>query len=219
MSPIALRGVETSAPRATSVSSGPSSGAEPDDRALMLRYRDGDARAFEILYVRHKGALYRYLQRLCRNREAANDLFQETWGKVIGNRKRYEPGAQFAAFLYRIAHNCAVDYFRRAAHRYIDRSEQASEAAEAFPANAAEGPEARLSAGQLQAAFEQALNALPIEQRNVFVLYEETGLTLEEIAIVTGVGFETAKSRLRYALGKLRSALQSFDPRNASEAP
>src|SRR5688500_16225763 len=84
-----------------------------DDSALMLRYRDGDMRAFEILYARHKGPLYRYLQRLCRDRDVANDLFQEVWSKVIASRERYEVRAQFNTFLFRIAHNCAIDYFRR----------------------------------------------------------------------------------------------------------
>src|SRR5262245_30827409 len=80
---------------------------QADDTALMLRYRDGDVRAFEVLYARHKGALHRYLQRLCRNREACNDLFQETWSKLITTKHRYEARAQFTTFLFHIAHNCA----------------------------------------------------------------------------------------------------------------
>src|SRR5687767_2601612 len=86
----------------------------PDDATLMLRYRQGDVRAFEMLYERHKGALYRYLQRLCRSPEMANDLFQEVWSKVIASRERYEARAKFTTFLFHIAHNCAVDQFRRA---------------------------------------------------------------------------------------------------------
>ena len=66
----------------------------PDDATLMLRYRKGDVRAFEMLYERHKGALYRYLQRLCRSPEMANDLFQEVWSKVIASRERYEAARQ-----------------------------------------------------------------------------------------------------------------------------
>ena len=70
-------------------------GATPDDATLMLRYRKGDVRAFEMLYQRHKGALYRYLQRLCRSQDVANDLFQEVWSKVIASRERYEARAKF----------------------------------------------------------------------------------------------------------------------------
>src|ERR1700748_3853602 len=88
-----------------------------DDGELMLRYARGDLRAFEMLYQRHRGGLYRYLARHTRNPESANDLFQEVWSKVIATRERYEPRAKFQTFLYRIAHNCFVDYCRRAAVR------------------------------------------------------------------------------------------------------
>lgn len=183
-----------------------------DDAALMLRYRKGDARAFEVLYGRHKAPLYRYLQRTCRNKETANDLFQEVWGKVIASRERYEVRAQFATFLYRIAHHCVIDHFRRAAHRYEGAVDNPQELAEALPAADHQRPELVASEVQLRADFRRALDALPAEQRDVFVLYEETGLSLEEIGKVTGVAMETAKSRLRYAVSKLRAALKQHQP-------
>lgn len=179
-----------------------------DDTALMLRYRDGDARAFEILYERHKGALYRYLLRMCRSPDTANDLFQEVWSKVIASRERYEVRAQFNTFLYRIAHNCTVDYFRRAGRRYEGAAQDVEEIADELPGAEHQRPDAELSEAQLRADFRRALERLPAEQRDVFVLYEETGLSLEEIGKITGVAMETAKSRLRYALGKLRAALK-----------
>lgn len=183
-----------------------------DDTTLMLRYRDGDVRAFEILYARHKGALYRYLQRLCRNREAANDLFQEVWSRVIASRARYEVRAQFNTFLFRIAHNCAVDYFRRAGRPFDAAAADIEEIAEVLPDAAHERPDAAASAAQLRQDFQEALERLPAEQRNVFVLYEESGLSLEEIGTLTGVAMETAKSRLRYALTKLRATLKQYQP-------
>lgn len=183
----------------------PQAGSAPVDSDLMVRYREGDVRAFETLYQRHKGALYRYLQRMCRNPEAANDLFQEVWSKVIATRERYEVRAQFTTFLFRIAHNCAIDYLRRAEHRYESAIDEGAE--EQFPGGTADRPDAQLSETQLRMHFRRALDALPQEQRDVFVLYEETGLSLEEIGNVTGVSMETAKSRLRYAVSKLRSAL------------
>lgn len=182
--------------------------AEPDDTTLMLRYRDGDARAFEMLYGRHKGGLYRYLQRLCRDQDIANDLFQEVWGKVIATRERYEPRAQFNTFLYRIAHNCAVDYFRRAGRQHLGRMDDVDELEEGLPDSSIPQPDAQVSDGEVRASFKQALEQLPDEQREAFLLYEETGLSLEEIGKITGVAMETAKSRLRYALRKLRAALQ-----------
>jgi len=188
------------------------SSAVSDDSALMLRYRNGDTRAFEILYIRHKGSLYRYLQRLCRNREAVNDLFQETWSKLIASRERYEVRAQFTTFLFHIAHNCAVDYFRRAERQHIGRADDIDNFQERLPSADTDRPDTQASEAQLQAAFQHALAQLPDEQRNVFLLREETGMSLEEIGQVTGVTMETAKSRLRYALAKLRMALKTFEP-------
>jgi RNA polymerase sigma-70 factor, ECF subfamily len=182
----------------------------------MLRYRNGDTRAFEILYTRHKGALYRYLQRICRNREAVNDLFQESWSKLVASRTRYEPRAQFTTFLFHIAHNCAVDYFRRAERQHIGRTDDVDDLQERLPSADTDRPDTQASEAQLQAAFQLALAQLPEEQRNVFVLREETGMSLEEIGQVTGVTMETAKSRLRYALAKLRAALKQYEPRDYS---
>jgi len=187
--------------------------AVTDDTTLMLRYRDGDARAFELLYERHKGPLYRYLQRMCGRREVADDLFQEVWSKVIASRSRYEVRAQFNTFLFRIAHNCAVDYFRRSGRPHENAAQDVDEIAEEIGAAEHERPDAALSEAQVRSDFRRALAELPPEQRDVFVLYEESGLTLEEIGRITGVAMETAKSRLRYAVGKLRTALRQHRPR------
>lgn len=186
---------------------------EDDDGALMLRYRSGDVRAFETLYSRHKGALYRYLQRLCRQRDTVNDLFQEVWSRVISSRERYEARAQFTTFLFHIAHNCAMDHFRRTERRHTNKTDDVAELQDYLSGAESDRPEAQVSAGQLQAAFERALRDLPPDQRNVFVLREETGMTLEEIGSVTGVSMETAKSRLRYALVKLRETLKQYEPK------
>lgn len=182
--------------------------AHMEDGALMLRYRDGDVRAFEILYARHKGPLYRYLQRMCRNPEAAGDIFQEVWGRVIASRERYEVRAQFNTYLFRIAHNCAVDHFRRSGRH--QGQQDVAELEEELPGMDSARPDAQLSEAQLQQAYRKALAQLPQEQRDVFVLYEETGLSLEDIGKLTGVAMETAKSRLRYAVGKLRASLRRY---------
>ena len=181
------------------------------DEELMLRYSQGEARAFESLYERHKASLYRYLLRLCRDRTATDDVFQEVWGRVIRNRKRYQVRAKFATFLYRIAHNCAMDQFRQRVRRRDDQSEPVENRAESLSAPMTARPDHQLAGEQFRAAFQQALDRLPDEQRAVFVLYEESGLSLEEIGEITGVGMETAKSRLRYAVGKLRKHLGSVD--------
>ena len=182
---------------------------EEDDGELMLRYARGDMRAFESLYRRHRSALYRYLSRHTRDPEVANDLFQEVWSKVIASRSRYEPRAKFSTFLYRIAHNCFIDHCRRSSAR----AEHAKVSSEDFdlqnvlPAPAADLPDTRAEHAQTVTRYRTALSSLPAEQRDAFLLYEESGLTLDEIGAITGVSMETAKSRLRYALAKLRTAM------------
>ena len=179
-----------------------------DDGELMLRYARGDLRAFETLYRRHRNGLYRYLARHTRNPESANDLFQEVWSKVITSRERYEPRAKFQTFLYRIAHNCFVDFCRRTTVRAEILADADEEWQSSLPAPDADGPDSRAEQEQDLARYRRALAELPAEQRDVFLLYEESGLSLEEIASITGVGAETAKSRLRYAVAKLRNALR-----------
>jgi RNA polymerase sigma-70 factor, ECF subfamily len=176
-----------------------------DDGDLMLRYARGDLRAFETLYRRHRSALYRYLARHTRNTETANDLFQEVWSKVIVSRERYEPRAQFRTFLYRIAHNCFIDYCRRSSIR--NESSGTEDGWEsALPGSEQDRPDTRAEQAQITARYRAALSALPAEQRDVFLLYE-SGLSLDEIATISAVGMETAKSRLRYAVAKLRANL------------
>ena len=183
-----------------------------DDGELMLRYARGDLRAFEALYKRHRSGLYRYLARHTRNPESANDLFQEVWSKVIASRERYERRAKFQTFLYRIAHNCFVDYCRRTAVRAEISGDAQEDWQSSLPAPDDDRPDARAEQAQAVARYRTALAALPAEQRDVFLLYEESGLSLEEIAVITAVGPETAKSRLRYAVSKLRQALSSPMP-------
>jgi len=187
-----------------------------DDGELMLRYARGDLRAFETLYQRHRGGLYRYLARQTHNPEAANDLFQEVWSKVIASRERYEPRAKFQTFLYRIAHNCFVDYCRRSSARPEIHGDAQEDWQETLTAPEDDRPDLRAEQAQTIARYKAALAALPAEQRDVFLLYEESGLSLEEIAAITGVGPETAKSRLRYAVSKLRHALATGSPAPAA---
>ena len=142
-----------------------------DDGELMLRYARGDMRAFETLYRRHKNALYRYLARQTRNVETANDLFQEVWSKVIVSRERYEPRAQFRTFLYRIAHNCFIDYCRRSSVR--NESNGGDDGWESMlPGSEQDRPDTRAEQAQLTARYRAALETLPAEQRDVFLLYE-----------------------------------------------
>lgn len=184
--------------------------ADASDEALMLAYRDGDAGAFDALYARHRGGVYRYLLRLCRNAALAEELFQDVWMNLIRARAGYTVQAKFATWLYRIAHNRLMDHFRRHDSAAVSLDDESAmsidEPAAPRSADPAVDAEAREQAAQLLAL----LGKLPDEQRAAFVLQQEGGLSIEEIAEATGVTRETAKSRLRYALAKLREGMQSW---------
>lgn len=182
-------------------------GENASDEDLMLRYRGGDARAFEALYARHRGGLFRYILRQVGFRAAADEVFQEVWMRIIATRERYRVEARFATFLYSIAHNCVMDHFRRKPPMHLISFEDESASVLEVATPTTEQPESVVQRKQVAQRLLRALALLPDEQRNAFLLHEEGGLTLEEIARVTGVGRETAKSRLRYALAKLREAL------------
>ena len=174
----------------------------PEDSALMLRYRDGDVAAFETLYKRHNDALYRYLLRLCRHPNSAEDVFQEVWGKIIKARENYRATAKFTTFLYRVAHNCFIDHIRR-----NKRHTQTVDIEPDTQAGSSETPEMATERDLARRRLIVALQELPDEQRDVFLLHEEAGLSLDQIASVTDSNRETAKSRLRYAIKKLRVAI------------
>lgn len=182
-----------------------------DDTALMLRYRDGDIAAFDILYARHRGPLFRYLVRHCQDQEQAADLFQEIWAKITTRRAQYRPAAKFTTYLYRVAHNCLVDHYRRHTRRPLSTEVAIEDQFAADDFRSPAQPERLTASRQLADLFKDALGRLPDVQREAFLLREETGLSLDEIARVTGVGPETVKSRLRYAVAKLRAALPDAD--------
>jgi RNA polymerase sigma-70 factor (ECF subfamily) len=182
-------------------------GEESSDEALMLRYRDGDADSFDLLYARHKDAMFRYCLRHCRERGSAEETFQDVWMRVIGSRRRYEARAKFTTWLYRIAHNRVIDGYRSSQSNRIQSLDDGPSGMEPA-AKPGDEPDRRASSDQQAARLQGLLAELPAEQRDTFLLHEEAGLALETIAELSGVGRETAKSRLRYALSKLRAALK-----------
>lgn len=175
-----------------------SQGTASDD-ALMLALAGGDRSAFSPLYERYESPLYNFLLRSSGSPATAADLAQETWLSLVRARERYQPEGRFAAYLFHIANNKLIDHWRAA------RSEQplGEENAEP-PAGRQWQPEVQAESGQRLQKLIAAIQALPAEQRQAFLLQQEGGLSLEEIAQITGVGRETVKSRLRYALAKLR---------------
>jgi RNA polymerase sigma-70 factor (ECF subfamily) len=181
--------------------------AEESDERLMLRFQGGDARAFEVLVRRHRTPLFSFLLRLTRDRARAEDLCQDTFLKVVRASDAWAPRARFQTWLYAIARNQAVDDARRQTFRRAEPLD-GREAAEAASGDAA--PDRAADGALLRPRLEAALDALPPEQREVFLLREHAGLRFHEIAEVTGVAQNTVKSRMRYALDALRETLRAL---------
>jgi RNA polymerase sigma-70 factor (ECF subfamily) len=188
--------------------------ADSSDEHLMLAYAAGDAAAFDTLYARHRGGVYRYLLRQCRDAGIAEQLFQDVWMNLIRVRSNYQPSAKFTTWLYTLAHNRLIDHHRATARVTLVSTDDEShtDLVAALPASRRSEPESRASNRELGARLKNAVAALPAAQRDAFLLQQEGGLTLEEIAALTGVGAETVKSRLRYATNKLRAELADLSP-------
>ncbi len=178
---------------------------------LMLRYAAGDAQAFDELYAAHRNGLWRFIRRSVKDAAATDDVFQECWSRVIASRASYRPEARFSTWLYRIAHNCCMDHWRKTGRR--GRRESADDDAVAAAADdSATSPVDAVLAHEAGERLSAALELLPQEQRAAFLLYVEGGLSVAEIAVATDVNPETAKSRLRYAVARLKQALGDAAP-------
>ncbi|HUP96846.1 MAG TPA: sigma-70 family RNA polymerase sigma factor [Usitatibacter sp.] len=173
----------------------------------MLAYAGGDAAAFETLYGRHKGPLFRFVLRSVKGRAEAEELFQDIWMRVIEAAGRYTPQAKFTTWLYTIAHNRLVDHWRVKGLALVSLDDEDGEGVPEPAAPPSAEPhriaEARATLDRLSAA----LAALPLAQREAFLLHHEGDLTTAEIAAATGTHEEAAKSRLRYAMNKLKDSL------------
>ncbi|MGQ0429512.1 MAG: sigma-70 family RNA polymerase sigma factor, partial [Gammaproteobacteria bacterium] len=162
------------------------------------------------LYANHRAALWRFIRRTVGDDAATDDVFQECWSRVIANRASYRPEARFATWLYRIARNCCMDFWRRSGRR--GAREVADDEAIAAADDPAPGPLQSALAQESGARLAAALAALPEEQKGAFLMYVEGGLSVAEIGEATGVNTETAKSRLRYAVAKLKDMLGADAP-------
>jgi RNA polymerase sigma-70 factor (ECF subfamily) len=186
------------------------------DEALMRAYGQGDARAFEMLYARHKAATYRYFLRHAGGDAAtADELHQDLWLRVIGARERYEPQARFSTWLYTLARHRMVDHWRSRHGVTLATLEDEATVAQAEEAMSAsrDGSDDPLHAtidDEARRRLVAALAGVPKLQRDAFLLHVEAGLSLEEIGSLTAASGETVKSRLRYAYRRLRAALEDL---------
>lgn len=178
------------------------------DEQLMLQYRDGDVSAFETLYQRYRMPMFRYLQNQCGNAAMAEELFQDVWLNLVRARERYEVTALFKTLIYRMAHNRLIDHYRKQKHGLPRSYNEHEDLLNILESSNQVTPQQQLNAQQQLTTLMQAIEQLPEAQREAFLLKEETGLSVEQIAEITGVNPETAKSRVRYAMNKLKAVLE-----------
>jgi RNA polymerase sigma-70 factor (ECF subfamily) len=186
------------------------------DEVLMRAYGQGDAKAFESLYARHKGGTYRYfLRHLAGDVSAAEELHQDLWLKLIGARERYEAQAKFATWLYTLARHRLVDHWRARHGVSLASLEDDGVAAQAEEravsvSDVDDGPLHATIDAETARRLVTALAEVPPLQRDAFLLHVEGGLPLDEIARLTATSGETVKSRLRYAYRRLRAKLEDL---------
>ena len=186
----------------------------------MQAYAAGDVLAFTRLYERHEGGTYRFIARCLAGHAGggvADELHQDVWLAVTRQAARYEPRARFTTWLYTLTRHRVIDHVRRvqtaggpAQSLDADEGEDDAPPLDALVSDASHDPVHRLETAQQARAFLSAVEALPAGQREAFLLQAEAGLSIDEIAQATGVGLETAKSRLRYARTRLRQALAAW---------
>ena len=179
--------------------------ASLSDRDLIRAYREGDERAFETLLNRYQSGVFSKIVFVVRDHEVANDLFQDTWIKVVKVLKsgKYVEEGKFGPWVMRIAHNAAIDHFRRNRKKRMVRP---TDEFDIFDTLAHDAPNAMdtLVQEEVLAELRQLIPALPEEQREVVKMRLEQQYSFKEIAEETGVSINTALGRMRYALINLR---------------
>ena len=204
---------------------------DPSDDELMRAFAGGDGHAFERLYARHEQALYRFVRRLLGQAAApqVDEVFQDTWMRAIEACASWHPqGATFRTWLFTIAHHRAVDCLRKSGREVPLECEDDDRAGAPFepvgtpwegwpgvPAAAGPGADDHLFWRRAGQRLLDCLEGLPLPQRTAFLLHHDDGLAVEEMARALEVGFETAKTRLRYAMAKLRTCMGAYLPAGA----
>lgn len=189
---------------------------EEADESLMILYQKGNVRAFEVLLERHRKPVYNFIFRFVRSKDVAEDLLQDTFLRVIRGASNYKRKAKFTTWLYTIARNLCVDFSRRKKHRKhpsldqpMSTGEDAGTLLDVLP-NRDVGADRNTASRKLHMALHDAIATLGVEQREVFLMREFLSMPFKEIAEVVGVPENTVKSRMRYALEKLRLELDAY---------
>jgi RNA polymerase sigma-70 factor (ECF subfamily) len=172
------------------------------------RLRRGDPDAFDALLARYQNRLYRYLLRLTANPAVAEDLFQETWLKVITRIHRYDDRRPFEPWLFSVARNLAIDHLRKASPESLDEPSESGETRIARLGADEPGSLERLLERERRGLLERKLEELPALYREALSLRFEEEMTFEEIAEVLSAPVSTVKSRVQRALSTLRKRMK-----------
>lgn len=188
---------------------------DASDEALMLHYAQGQVAAFNTLYARHEMRLWRYIYRSVQNQATADELMQDVWFAIARAAATYEPQrnhAQWKTWAFTMAHHRIVDHWRTLKmHTSINAEDDETVQLRAqLIADSGFGPVRQIESREQARALIAAVDSLPADQREAFLLQAEAGMGVQEIAACMGVSFETAKSRLRYARSKLKTLLAEF---------
>lgn len=192
--------------------------ATHSDEVLMQHYREDDLDAFAELYRRHSKGLYQFIAWRSPRREWVDEIMQDSWAALHEARGRYEPTASFRTYLYQIARHRLIDLLRQKEARLASDMGHAGDdenegstfdrlAERADQSDEGASPENILDKKQQMNALHEAIRNLPSDQKEVLVLQQFNAMSIEEIAEITATPAETVKSRLRYAMQKLRAKL------------
>lgn len=190
---------------------------DPPDETLMLRYQQGDRSAFAVLVRRHQQPLFNFALRQVRVPQVAEDVVQETFVRVVQNAADFKHEARFTTWVYTITRNLCIDQLRKRAlrkHPSLDESRGEDGDGPTLGEQTADpraSVEREATGTELKERIARAVDKLPDEQREVFLMREISNLPFKEIAEITGVPENTVKSRMRYALERLQEALAEYE--------
>ena len=183
------------------------------DEQLMTIFSTPDnghqQRAFETLYQRHKGPLFRFIKKSINNDQDAKEVFQELWYKVINSKQQYDPKQKFTTWVYTIARRLMIDQFRKTG-RMAELTRIDTDTDKQIIDSKTKQPENEFEAKQMAKELHHTISLLPANQRHTFVLKQESGLSIKEIAQMTSQPHEQIKSQYRYAVQKIKMALERF---------
>jgi RNA polymerase sigma-70 factor (ECF subfamily) len=193
-------------------------GKDPPDETLMLRYQQGDRAAFAQLVRRHQMPLYNFALRQLRVPPVAEDVVQETFVRVVQNAAEFKHEARFTTWVYTITRNLCIDQLRKRAlrkHPSLDEARAGEDGDGPTLGEQTADPRASVereaTGTELKERIARAVDTLPDEQREVFLMREIANLPFKEIAEITNVPENTVKSRMRYALERLQEALAEYE--------